>query len=178
VNTDLTNTSFQAGLGSSTSKPLNISLGNSLAAPLGIRTIAITQPRDGLVVSQGDDFFGAALLAGTGTAAVTGEWIWDNAVSEQFARNMTGGERVLLRTQRSLPTLSIGLHTLQLRITAPNLIESRSVQIIINPGDLRSMRLLAPAPGAVFPAASPPLLRWLPVAGASSSHLGVFSLPP
>ncbi|HKE32864.1 MAG TPA: IPT/TIG domain-containing protein [Candidatus Angelobacter sp.] len=177
VNTDLTNTGFQASLGSSTSKPLNISVGNSLAAPLGIRTIAITQPRDGLVIPQGDDFFGEAILAGTGTGVVTGEWVWDNSVSEQFAVNMAGGERVLLRTQHSLPTLSLGLHTIQLRITAPNLIESRSVQIVINPGDFRSMRLLAPAPGAVFAAASPPLLRWLPVAGASSYDVGFSSRP-
>src|SRR5262249_24790061 len=82
VNRDLTNSSCEAGLGSSTSKPLNISVGSSLAAPLGIRTIAITQPRDGLVIPQGDDFFGEAILGGTGTGIVTGEWVWDNAVSE------------------------------------------------------------------------------------------------
>src|SRR5437899_5299350 len=57
VNTDATNTGAQPALGSATSKQLNLALSNSLAAPLGIQTIAITQPRDGLVIAQGDDFF-------------------------------------------------------------------------------------------------------------------------
>src|SRR5205823_3052624 len=177
VNADSTNSGSTPALGSGTSKPLNITPANSLAAPLSVRTIVVTQPRDGLVIPQGDDFFGEAVLAGTGTGVVTGEWVWDNSVSEQFAVNMAGGERVLLRTQRSLPTLSLGLHTIQLRITAPNLLESRAIQIVINPGDMHTMRLLAPATGAVFAAATPPLLRWLPVAGASFYEVGFSSKP-
>src|SRR5262249_2731987 len=61
VNADGTNTGSQPGLGSATSKPLSLTLANSLAAPLGVQTIAITQPRDGLVVAQGDDFFAEAI---------------------------------------------------------------------------------------------------------------------
>jgi IPT/TIG domain len=177
VNSDNTNTGALPATGSGTSKPLNIALANSLAAPLGIQTIAMTQPRDGLVISQGDDFFAQAILAGTGTGTVTGEWLWDGVASEQFAVNMAGGERVLLRAQRGLPTLWLGLHTVGLRITAPNLIESRPIQVLINPGDWSTMRLLWPAPGAQFAAATPPSLKWLPVPGASLYQVGFSSQP-
>lgn len=177
VNTDSTNTSFLPATGSGTSKPLNVTLANSLAAPLSVQTIAITQPRDGLVIAQGDDFSGQAVLAGTGSGTITGEWLWDGAVSEQFAISMTGGERVLLHTRRGLPTLWLGLHTLGLRITAPNLLESQPIQVIINPGDWQSMRLLLPAAGARFASGAPPLLKWLPVAGALMYQVGFSSRP-
>jgi IPT/TIG domain len=177
VNSDNTNTGSLPATGSGTSKPLNIVLANSLAAPLGIQTIAITQPRDGLVISQGDDFFAQAILGGTGTGTVTGEWLWDGVASEQFAVNMAGGERVLLRTQRGLPTLWLGLHTVGLRITAPNLIESRPIQVLINPGDWSTMRLLRPAPGARFAAETSPQLKWLPAAGAALYQVGFSSQP-
>lgn len=177
VNTDSTNTGFLPATGSGTSKPLNLTLANSLAAPLSVQTMAITQPRDGLVIAQGDDFSAQAVLAGTGTGTITGEWLWDGAVSEQFAVSMTGGERVLLHTQRGLPTLWLGLHTLGLRITAPNLLESQPIQVIINPSDWHSMRLLFPAAGARFASGSPPLLKWLPVAGASLYQVGFSSRP-
>lgn len=177
ANADSTNTGSQPALGSATSKPLSLAVGNSLAAPLGIRTIAITQPRDGLVISQGDEFFAEAVLAGTGTGTVTGEWVWDGAVTEQFAIPLTGGERALLKTQRGLPTLSLGLHTLELRITAPNLLASRPIQIVVNPGTWQSMRLLRPAPGAVITNGKPPLLKWLPVAGASYYQVGFSARP-
>jgi hypothetical protein len=177
VNADGTNTGAQPGLGSATSKPLNLTLANSLAAPLGVQTIAITQPRDGLVVAQGDDFFAEAILAGTGTGTITGEWLWDGVASEPFAVNMAGGQRVLLRTQRGLPTLWLGLHTVALRITTPNLLESRPIQVLINPGDWSTMRLLRPAPGARFAGATPPALKWLPVPGAALYQVG-FSPEP
>src|SRR5205807_1720698 len=84
VNTDTTNTGTTPGLGSSTSKPLNITPANSLAAPLSVRTIVITQPRDGLIIPQGDDFFGEAVLGGTGTGTVTGQWIWTTGVADRL----------------------------------------------------------------------------------------------
>src|ERR1051326_8138744 len=177
VNADSTNTGSQPTIGSGTSKPLTLALANSLGAPLGIRTIAITQPRDGLVISQGDEFFAEAVLAGAGTGTVTGEWVWDGAVSEQFATAMTGGERALLKTPRGLPTFSLGLHTLELRITSPNLLASRPIQIVINPGTWQSMRLLRPAPGTVITNGKPPLLKWLPVAGASYYQVGFAARP-
>lgn len=177
VNTDSTNTGSLPATGSVTSKPLNVTLANSLAAPLSVQTIAITQPRDGLVIAQGDDFSAQAVLAGTGTGVITGEWLWDGAVSEQFAVNMTGGERVLLHTRRGLPTLWLGLHTLGLRITAPNLLESQPIQVVINPGDWQCMRLLFPVAGAEFASGAPPLLKWLPVAGASFYQVGFSPRP-
>lgn len=151
---------------------LRVTLRTSLAAPLEIQTVVITHPRNGTVVSQGDVLYAEGILAGVGSGTVTGEWLWDGNVSEQFAVLMTGGERTTLRTARSLPTLNLGLHRLELRITSPNRLQSRPVEIVVNPGDWRLLRLLAPRYGAAAAADNPPLLRWTMVPGADKYQVG------
>lgn len=163
--------------GSMTSRPLRVTLSTSLAAPLEVRTIAITHPRNGTVVTQGDILYGEAMLAGVGSGTITGEWLWDGNVSEQFAVLMSGGERATLRTARSLPTLYVGLHRLELRITSPNRLQSLPVEIVVNPGDWKLLRLLAPAYAAAAAADRPPLLRWTIVPGAAVYQVGFVTEP-
>lgn len=139
--------------------------------------MVITYPRSGTVLSRGDRVFATAILGGTGSGAITGQWVLDNNVIEQFAVPMTGGERVLLKTAQPLPTFNLGLHKLELRITGPNLLESRPVEIVVNPGEWKLMRLIAPRPGAGFTPDSPPLLRWDIVPGAAAYQVG-FSVKP
>lgn len=163
--------------GSRTSQPLHVSFSNSLAAPLEVTTIVITHPRNGTIVTQGDDIYGEAILGGVGSGLIVGNWLWDGAPLEQFEVHMTGGERTTLRTSRSLPTLSLGQHTLTLSITAPNQLQSRDVQVVVNPGDWKLEKMYAPAFGAGFLPDSPPLFRWAMVPGAARYQVG-FSLQP
>ncbi len=176
LNRDGTSTRL-ARLGTATSQPLRVTLRTSLAAPLEIQTVVITHPRNGTLVSQGDVLYAEGILAGVGSGTVTGEWLWDGNVSEQFAVLMSGGERTTLRTARSLPTLYLGLHRLELRITSPNHLQSRSVEIVVNPGDWKLLRLLAPRYGVAFAADQPPLLRWTIVPGADKYQVGFTSEP-
>jgi len=163
--------------GSRTSQPLDITQSNSLAAPLQVATIAILYPRNGTVVSQGDDIYGNAILAGTGNGLITGEWFWDGNPFEQFAVPMTAGASVKLKTTRALPSLYNGPHLLTIRVTSPNQLQTRDVEVVVNPGTWKLEKLLAPSPNAGFPADSPPLLQWAPVPGADRYQVGFATAP-
>lgn len=160
-----------------TTKSLVVIASSSLAAPLSVQTLVLTSPRDGSVVAQGDELYAAAIVAGSGTGVVTGEWLWDNLVSEQFTARLIGGERATLRTSHTLPTLQIGLHTLSLRVTAPNLMQTKTVSVMVNPGNWRELRLLMPKAGAWFSNDSPPILKWTIVPGVAKYQVG-FSAQP
>ncbi|HWQ33947.1 MAG TPA: hypothetical protein VNQ79_13940 [Blastocatellia bacterium] len=163
--------------GSNTTQPLRVQQSSSLGAPLQVLSLVITHPRRGTVIAQGDQISAEAILAGAGTGTITGQWLWDGAVIEQFALNLTGGERVTLRTTRGLPTIFLGPHTLELRITYPNLMQTPPISILVNPGNWKLMRLLAPGSGAGFTPGKPPLLRWTIVPGAAKYQVG-FSPEP
>lgn len=163
--------------GSGTSQPVRISLSSSLAAPLSVVTIAVTHPRNGSLVMQGDDLYGEAVLGGTGSGTVIGEWLWDGNVTEQFASVFAGGERNLLRTQHSFPTSFLGVHTVELRIKQPNQVASVPIQVIVNPGDWQLQKLLGPAYGSGFRADAPPFLWWAPVPGAMKYQVGFATDP-
>lgn len=180
VNTDGTNTGSPAAVavtGSGTTQPLRISSSTSLGAPLSVVTIAMTHPRDGTLVMQGDDLYGEAILAGTGSGTVIGEWLWDGNVTEQFTAVFSGGERVTLRSQQSFPTAFLGEHTAELRITQPNQLLSKPVHVVVNPGDWKLQQILGPAYGAGFASDAPPLLRWAPVPGAAKYQVGFSTRP-
>jgi hypothetical protein len=180
VNTDGTNTGGiigAAATGSGTTQPLRLSAGSSLGAPLAVVTIAVTHPRDGTLVMQGDELYGEAILGGTGSGTVVGQWLWDGNVTEQFALPFAGGQRVTLRSQRSFPTSFLGTHTLELRIAQPNQILSRPISVVVNPGDWQLQKLLGPPYGAGFATDAPPLLRWAPVPGAARYQVGFSKRP-
>jgi len=175
VNADGTSTGKTAVGG--TSQPLNIAASNSLAAPLNVATIEMTYPRNGTVLSQGDDIFGAAVLAGTGTGMVTGEWVWDGNPIEQFSVPMSGGSSVRLKTMRALPSTYLGPHTLSVRVNSPNQLQTRSVDLVINPGNWKLEKLLAPASDAGFSANSLPMLQWALIPGADHYQVGFATQP-
>lgn len=176
VNADGAN-SGPSAVAPGTSQPLHIAPSNSLAAPLNVATIELSYPRDGTVISQGDDIYGAAVLAGTGTGTATGEWVWDGSPFEQFSVSITGGGSVRVKTTRALPSTYLGPHTLALRINSPNQLQTRSAALVVNPGKWKLEKLLAPVYGAKFPANSPPLLQWALIPGADHYQVGIATKP-
>ncbi len=175
VNPGGSNTGTGALIG--TSKPLRIAAGNSLGAPLNVTTIAITNPRDGLVISQGDECLPQGALAGTGSGVVIGAWVWDGNITEQFTAVLAGGQSVTVTGGRTLPTSLLGVHTVELRILSPNPLASRPITVVVNPGEFSLERLLAPAWGARVSPEEPPQLRWAPVPGIAKYEVGFSSEP-
>lgn len=174
VNADRTTTGTAPGSG--TSKPLSIVSGSSLGAPFSVTTVAVTSPRDGTLAMQGDELYGEAALAGTGSGTVTGAWLWDGNVVEQFAVVFSGGQSLTLRSKQSFPLAYLGVHTVELRIQQPNNLVTRPVTVVVNPGVWTTEKLLLPAYGAQISGAAP-LFLWAPVPGAAKYEIG-FSRHP
>lgn len=174
VNTDNTDTGLR---GSRTTQLLRIAQSSSLGAPLQVLSLAVTHPRPGTVIAQGDQITGEAIITGAGTGTITGQWLWDGNVIEQFAVNLTGGERTPLKTTNGLPTVNLGLHTLELRISQPNLMQTPPINVVINPSNWKLTRLLSPNSGAGFPPNVPPTLRWAIVPGAAKYQVGFATTP-
>ena len=166
---------FAAPTGSS--QPLRLEASDSLGAPLSVLNMALTHPRDGTVVMQGDELNAEAVLGGTGTGTVVGQWLWDGNVVEQFTASIVGGQSKAIHTRQSLPTWSLGAHTLLLRMTEPNQVISRPVEVVVNPGNWELEQLILPTFGAAFAAGDPPRLLWAPVPGAMKYQVG-FSTEP
>lgn len=158
------------------SQPLRLEAANSLGAPLSVLNMALTHPRDGTVVMQGDELNAQAVLGGTGTGSVVGQWLWDGNVVEQFTAAIVGGQSKAIQTRQSLPTWSLGAHTLLLRMIEPNQVTSRPIVVVVNPGDWKLEQLILPVFGAAF-ADDPPRLLWAPVPGAMKYQIG-FAMEP
>jgi len=178
LNLDGTSTAGTAALGTQgSSQPLTVSRSNSIGAPLSVLNMAMMHPRDGTVVMQGDELDAEAVLAGTGTGTVIGQWVWDGNVVEQFSATIVGGQSTTIQTRQSLPTWSLGAHTLQLQMLQPNQVSSRAIEVVVNPGKWKLEQLLQPAYGAVFAANAPPHLLWATVPGAMKYQVGFSSKP-
>lgn len=176
LNLDGTSTAGGAAPGGS-SQPVTVKPSNSIGAPVSVSNVALIHPRDGTVIMQGDELNAEALLAGTGTGSVTGEWLWDGNVVEQFSTSIVGGRSTSIRTRQSLPTWLLGAHTLQLRMVHPNQVAIRPVEVVVNPGKWKLDQLIEPAYGAGFMANDPPQLLWTPIPGAMKYQVG-FSTQP
>lgn len=166
-----------AAVSSGTSQPLRVQSSSSLGGPLSVLNLALTSPRDGTVVMQGQELNAEAILAGTGTGTVIGQWVWDGNVVEQFSAAIVGGQSTAIQTRQSLPTWFLGAHTLQLRMVQPNQVASRPIIVVVNPGDWKLEQLIQPEYGAAFAAGSPPRLLWAPVPGAAKYQVGFSSQP-
>ena len=177
LNLDGTTTGTTPSGAPGTSKPFRIAPGTSLGAPLNVTTIALLNPRDGSVFSPGDDIYGQAQLAATGSGVVIGAWYWDDSIIEQFTANVAGGQSVSIRAQSRFPTEQIGPHTVQLRIFQPNQISTRPIAVVVNPGDFTVEKLLFPANGTRVTAHEPPELRWAPVPGVGQYQVGFATQP-
>jgi hypothetical protein len=177
LNLDGTNTGISPLGLPGTSQPLRITPSNSLGAPLSITTIALLGPRNGAVFAQGEEIYGQAQLAGTGSGAVVGAWFWDNSLIEQFTVNVGGGQSVSVRSNNPFPTELLGQHTLELRILQPGKISSRPISVVVNPGGFSLEALIAPANGARITSKEPPELRWAPVPGIGQYQVGFADQP-
>ncbi|MGC2478799.1 MAG: hypothetical protein WA423_03185, partial [Candidatus Sulfotelmatobacter sp.] len=167
LNLDGTSTGTSANGAPGTSQPIYVRSSNSLGAPVSVVNIALIHPRNGTVVAVGQELGAEAILAGTGTGTVIGEWVWDGNVFEQFSASIVGGQSTLIALHQSLPTWFLGGHTLQLRIVQPNQIATKPIVIAVNPGDWKLEKLIQPAYGAAFATGNPPRLLWAPVPGAA-----------
>ncbi len=178
LNLDGTSTAGAITNGASgTSQPVQVEASNSLGAPLSVLNMALTHPRDGTVVMQGQELYAEAILAGTGTGTVLGQWVWDGNVVEQFSASIVGGQSTAIQTRQSLPTWYLGSHTLLLRMVQPNQVASRPIVVVVNPGDWKLEQLIQPEYGATFTSDNPPRLLWAPVPGAAKYQVG-FSTQP
>jgi len=177
LNLDGTSTGSSANGGPGTSQPINVRPSNSLGAPLSVVDVALTHPRNGTVVALGQELGAEAILAGTGTGTVIGQWVWDGNVVEQFSASIVGGQSTTIALHQSLPTWFVGSHTLQLRIVQPNQIATKPIVVAVNPGDWKLEQMIQPAYGTAFTAANPPRLLWAPVPGAAKYQVG-FSTEP
>jgi hypothetical protein len=160
-----------------TSQPVEVQSSNSLGAPLSVLNMALTHPRDGTVVGQGQELNAEAILAGSGTGTVIGQWVWDGNVVEQFSAAIVGGQSTAIQTRQSLPTFYLGAHTLQLRMVQPNQIASRPIVVVVTPAGWQLEQLIQPEYGAAFTSDHPPRLLWAPVPGAAKYQVGFSSQP-
>jgi len=177
LNLDGTSTAGSPNGGPGTSQPIYVRPSNLLGAPVSVVNMALTHPRDGTVITLGQDLGAEAVLGGTGTGTVVGQWVWDGNVVEQFAAAIVGGQSTTIRTRQSLPTLFLGGHTLQLRIVQPNQIATKPVVVVVNPGDWKLEQLIQPGYGAAFGGGQVPRLLWAPVPGAAKYQVGFSDQP-
>ena len=177
LNSDGTNTGISPLGAPGTSQPLRVMTGSALGAPLNVTTIAVTNPRDGAILAQGEEFYGEGALAGTGSGTVVGAWFWDGNIIEQFTATFAGGQGVTVRSQHSFPTSLLGAHTVELRIIQPNRVASRPIAVVVNPGEFSVENLLAPAYGTRTSPDELPQFRWAPVPGIAKYEIG-FSTQP
>ncbi len=166
-----------ATFASGSSQPMRVQPASSLGAPLTILNMGLLHPRDGTVVMQGQELDADAILAGSGTGTVIGEWVWDGNVVEQFSAIIVGGTSTTIRTRQSLPTAYLGAHRLQLRMIRPNQVASVPVTVVVNPGDWQLEQMIFPEYGRGFAATNPPSLLWSPVPGAEKYQVGFSSQP-
>ncbi|MDP9050500.1 MAG: hypothetical protein M3O31_07215, partial [Acidobacteriota bacterium] len=177
LNFDGTTTAGSAAGGPGTSQPVRVQSSSSLGTPLSVLNLALLHPRDGTVAMLGQELDADAIVSGTGTGTVIGQWVWDGNVVEQFTASIVGGQSTRVRTRQSLPTQYLGVHTLQLRMTQPNMVATRPVTVVVNPGGWKLERLILPEYGAAFSDDGPPGLLWAPVPGAAKYQVG-FSTQP
>lgn len=159
------------------SQPLRVESSNSLGAPLSVLNMALLNPRDGTVAVQGDELYAEAILAGSGTGTVLGQWLWDGNVVEQFSASIIGGQSTTIRTRQSLPTWFLGLHMLQVRMVQPNQIATKPIAIVVNPGTWQRQQLIWPEYGSAYASDAPPRLLWAPVPGAMKYQVGFSDQP-
>ncbi len=178
LNVDGTSTAGSPiAIGTGTSQPIRVESSTSLGAPLSVLNMALIHPRDGTVVMEGQELNAEAVLAGSGTGTVIGQWVWDGNVVEQFSASIVGGQSTTIRTRQSLPTSYLGVHTLQLRMIEPNQVATRPIVVVVNPGTWQLQQLIQPEYGAAFAIDNPPRFLWAPVPGAAKYQIG-FSTKP
>ena len=178
LNADGTNTS--AGIGTAaggSSQPVRVQAGSSIGAPVTVVNLSLMHPRNGTVVMRNQELYADAILGGSGSGTVIGEWVWDGNVVEQFTASFVGGTSTSITTNQSLPTSLVGVHRLQLRMVQPNQVASVPITVVVNPGNWQLEQLILPEYGRAFSADNPPSFLWTPVPGAEKYQVGFTDQP-
>lgn len=103
----------QTGSGTDTEKAASI--------VFGVTSATITAPPDGTTVDVNESLTGEVGIEGKGSGTVTGQWLVDDAVYQPLSATMTDG---LATATVALPTGVVGTHAFQVKITAPNAVNS------------------------------------------------------
>ena len=178
LNADGTNTATGIGTAAGgTSQPVRVQTGSSIGAPVTTVNLSLMHPRNGTVVMRNQELYADAILGGTGSGTVIGEWVWDGYVVEQFSASFVGGTSTTITTHQSLPTSLVGVHRLQLRMVQPNQVASVPITVVVNPGNWQLEQLILPEYGRAFTAADPPSFLWTPVPGAEKYQVGFTDQP-
>ena len=178
LNTDGTNTAIGIGIApGGTSQPVRVQAASSIGAPVTVVNLSLMHPRNGTVVMRNQELYADAILGGSGSGTVIGEWVWDGNVVEQFSASFVGGTSTTIRTHQSLPTSLVGVHRLQLRMVQPNQVASVPITVVVNPGNWQLEQLILPEYGRAFTAANPPSFLWTPVPGAEKYQVGFTDRP-
>jgi hypothetical protein len=173
LNTDGTSTAVGIGVAAGgSSQPVRVQASSSLGAPVTVVNLPLMHPRNGTVVMRNQQLYADAILGGSGSGTVIGQWVWDGNVVEQFSASFVGGSSTTITTHEPLPTSLLGLHRLQLRMVQPNQVASVPVTVVVNPGDWQLEQLILPEYGRAFTVADPPSLLWAPVPGAARYQVG------
>ena len=178
LNADGTDTAVGIGnAAAGSSQPVRVQAGSSLGAPVTAINLGLLHPRNGTVVMQNQPLYADAILGGSGTGTVIGEWVWDGNIVEQFTASFVGGTSTTIATHQSLPTSLLGLHRLQLRMVQPNQVATVPVNVLITPGNWKLQQLILPEFGRAFASAYPPSFLWSPIPGAVKYQVGFTDRP-
>lgn len=178
LNADGTSTAVGIGTAAGgSSQPVRVQAGSSLGAPVTVVNLSLLHPRNGTVVMRNQELYADAILGGSGSGTVIGEWVWDGNVVEEFTATFVGGTSTTITTHQSLPTSLVGVHRLQLRMVQPNQVASVPVTVVVNPGNWRLEQLILPEYGRAFTVANPPSLLWTPAPGAEKYQVGFTDRP-
>ena len=136
LNADGTNTAVGIGTAAGgSSQPVRVQAGSSIGAPVTVVNLSLMHPRNGTVVMRNQELYADAILGGSGSGTVIGEWVWDGNVVEQFTASFVGGTSTTITTHQSLPTSLVGVHRLQLRMVQPNQVSACRFVPIRRPGN-------------------------------------------
>ena len=178
LNADGTSTAIGVGIAAGgSSQPVRVLAGSSIGAPVTVVNLSLSHPRNGTVVMRNQELFADAILGGSGSGTVIGEWVWDGNVVEQFSASFIGGTSTTITTHQSLPTSLVGVHRLQLRMVQPNQVASVPITVVVNPGNWQLEQLILPEYGRAFNADNPPAFLWSPVPGAEKYQVGFTDQP-
>jgi len=178
LNADGTSTATGLGIAAGgSSQPVRVQTSSSIGAPVSVVNLSLMHPRNGTVVMRNQELYADAILGGSGSGTVIGEWVWDGNAVEQFSASFVGGTSTTITTHQSLPTSLVGVHRLQLRMVQPNQVASVPITVVVNPGTWQLEQLILPEYGRAFTSADPPSFLWTPVPGAEKYQVGFTNQP-
>lgn len=140
--------------------------GESLAAPLAVRTVAVLHPLAGSQLGLEDAVMPRGALAVSGSGAVVVSWRLDGVPFERAVVQARGGEPVAVAARTPIPRSALGVHELQLVVEGPRELMSEPVPLLQVVARSSGLRLLAPEDGAAAAPGEALRLSWTLVPGA------------